>query len=69
MNVAICTCADQVPTQSVSEVMEHTVSVFLQYNIFEKQNHSMLTKATFINTVKTVIQFKITFLFSSYFET
>jgi len=28
-NVVIHTCADQVSTQSVSEVVEHTISVFL----------------------------------------
>lgn len=28
-NVANHTCADQVSTQSISEVMEHTISVFL----------------------------------------
>lgn len=38
MNVAIHTCADQVPTQTVSEVMEHTISVFLRYKNLEKQS-------------------------------
>lgn len=44
----ILTCANQVSTQAVSEVMKHAISVFLQYmNLYLKKiSQRSLTKKT-----------------------